>query len=198
MIVEATYEDINGQRRSVSIASERPASLSRERFAELVAYGSAPIDAYMEAYRKAPPSSAIEQKTYQQACNVLMHDPDIRVRIMELRRPIQRKLAKKWEYKLDHAFEDLQKAWDLAYLDADAKALTKIVELKAKLAKILTDEVNVHHTHGILDKESTELLLAMKEAVSRKKSAVKVISAESVEEKEKPIAGPPNPPISVG
>lgn len=198
MIVEATYEDINGQRRSVSIASERPASLSRERFAELVAYGHAPIDAYLEAYRKTPPSSAIEQKTYQQATNALMHDSDVRVRVMELRRPIQRKLAKKWEYKLDHAFEDLQKAWDLAYLDADAKALTKIVELKAKLAKILTDEVNVHHTHGILDKESTELLLAMKEAVSRKKSAVKVISAESVEEKEKPIAGPPSPPISVG
>jgi len=198
MIVEATYEDIHGQRRSVSIASERPSSLSRARFTELVAYGSAPIDAYIDAYRKAPPSSAIEQKTYQQACNVLMHDPDIRVRIMELRRPIQRKLAKKWEYKLDHAFDDLQKAWDLAYLDSDAKALTKIVELKAKLAKILTDEVNVHHTHGILDKESTEVLLAMRDTVQRRKALVKVESVESAEKRGKLDAGPPSPPFSAG
>lgn len=198
MIVSATYEDANGQRRAVQLTSERPASHTREEFAVLVAYGHAPLDAYIQAYKKPPPSNAIEVKQYQACAQAVMGDSDVRVRIMELRRPIQRKLAKKWEYKLDHAFEDLQKAWDLAYMDADAKALTKIVELKARLAKILSDEVNVHHTHGILDKETTEMLLAMKEAVARKKGAVKVISAESVEEKEKPIAGPPSPPISVG
>ena len=195
MIVAATVETATGERVAVQLDHQRPMSLKRERFASAVAYGAAPIDAYTEAYQKPAPSNALELKAYQQAAGQLMHDSDVRVRIMELRRPIQRKLAKKWEYKLDHAFDDLQKAWDLAYLDADAKALTKIVELKARLAKILSDEVNVHHTHGILDKETTEVLLAMQESIRRKKAGAKVISVESVKELGNGAGDPPAPTL---
>lgn len=193
MILHSSYETATGERVAIQLNDRRPMRLTRERFSNDVAYGAAPIDAYIAAYDKPAPSNAIELKAYQQAANSLMADPDVRVRIMELRRPIQRKLAKKWEYKLDHAFADLQQAWDLAYLDSDAKALTKIVELKARLAKILSDEVNVHHTHGILDKETTEVLLAMQEAMRRKKGAAKVIEAESVKELGNGTPDPPAP-----
>jgi len=49
----------------------------------------------------------------------------------------------------------------LAYAQGDAKTLLKAVEMQAKLAKLLTEQIDVNH-RGLLDDTSTEVLLAMK------------------------------------
>ena len=44
----------------------------------------------------------------------------------------------------------------------DAKTLLKAVEMQAKLAKLLTEQIDANHRSGLLDDTSTEVLLAMK------------------------------------
>ena len=56
----------------------------------------------------------------------------------------------------------MRRAWDLAYAQGDAKTLLKAVEMQARLSKLLSEQIDVNHSYGLLDDTSTEVLLAMK------------------------------------
>lgn len=193
---ELTYFDPDGTKRQLEYKTGRTLTARREKFAELVAYGAAPLDAYCEVYEKPLVTEEDRKRAYSCMASILS-DTDVKVRIQELRRPIQRKLAKKWEYTLDHALEDCQRAWDVAHADGDSKAMLKAIELRGKLTKILSDEVTVNHKHGLLDEEDTEVLQLLREEVRRRKSRVKIISGEVVENKGESDRRPPTPPLLV-
>lgn len=59
------------------------------------------------------------------------------------------------------------------------------VEMQAKLAKLLSDEINVTHRHELLDDTSTEVLLEMKREIENlklklEKNRGSVVTVESV------------------
>jgi hypothetical protein len=190
-----TITGTDGEPQTLKYAmTGRVLTAKRERFAELVAYGMVPLDAYCEAYGKTI-TCDMDRRALQSSAGVLMNDTDVKVRIQELRRPIQRKLAKKWEYSIDHALEDCQRAWDVAHADGDSKAMQSCIRLRAELTKLLKTETNITHNHLALDEETTEVLIALRETVRRRKVAVKVIGGNSGGEKGELIAGPPNGPL---
>lgn len=192
---ELTYIAADGTRHMIEYQTGRTLTARREKFCELIAYGALDEDAYQQAYDK-PQAVTVDDRKYYRSCAArVLADTDVRVRIQELRRPIQRKLAKKWEYTVDHALEDCQRAWDVAHADGDSKAMLKAIELRSKLTKILSEEVNVHHKHGLLDDETTEVLVMLKEEVKRRKSRTKIISGELVEIKGESDRLTPTPPL---
>ena len=192
---ELTYIAPDGTRKPLSYVTGHALTRKRERFCELVAYGATPLDAYVEAYEKPPIASDVDRRAYANLAGQLMSDTDVKVRIQELRRPIQRKLAKKWEYTLDQALEDCQRAWDVAHADGDSKSMQACIRLRAELTKLLKQDVTHTHNHMVLDEETTDVLIALREAVRRRKGAVKVVSGESGEGKGDSNAGPPSPPL---
>jgi predicted nucleotidyltransferase len=77
-------------------------------------------------------------------------------------------------------------AWDLAYAQDDAKTLLKAVEVQARLSKLLSEQIDVTHRHGLLDDTSTEVLLAMKREFEvrrekqKKLQEIRVVNSETV------------------
>ena len=61
------------------------------------------------------------------------------------------------------------------------------IRLRAELTKLLSGDINVNHKHTVLDEETTEVLVALRDAVTRKKAAAapKVVNPE-------PEADPPH------
>ena len=131
----------------------------REKFCQLVAADATYTDAYLEAYQKPP---GYDRKLAVEAGSRLMSETTVKLRVQELRRPVLRKLRRKIKYGLQKALEQCQVAYDLAYAQGDAKTLLKAVEMQAKLAKLLTNQIDINHRYGLLDDTSTEVLLAMK------------------------------------
>lgn len=177
---EVTFLNAEGKQETAGLMIGRALTSKREKFCQLYAFGEAPVDAYIQAFEKDP--TLVSRANLSHETATLLRDPDVIVRIQELRRPIQRKLRQKWEYTLDKALEDCQTAWDLAHGISDPKAMLKCIELRSRLAKLLSDEVNIHHTHT-LDKETTDVLLAMKQQIERKRKApgmTHVVEATSV------------------
>ena len=43
--------------------------------------------------------------------------------------------------------------------------MLKAIEMQAKLSKLLSEDVNITHRHGLLDDASTEVLLEMKKEI---------------------------------
>lgn len=133
----------------------------REKFCQLVAADSTYTDAYLEAFQKP---AGYDRKLAAEAGSRLMADTDIILRVQELRCPVIRKFRRKLEYGLQKALEQCDVAWDLAYEQGDPKTLLKAVEMQAKLAKLLTEQIDVNH-RGLLDDTSTEVLLEMKREI---------------------------------
>lgn len=154
----------------------------RKKFCQLVSADSTYTDAYLEAFQKPP---GYDRKLAAEEESRLMADTDIILRVQELRRPVIRKFRRKLEYGLQKALEQCDVAWDLAYAQGDAKTLLKAVEMQAKLAKLLTEHVDVTHRHGLLDDTSTEVLLAMKKEFEvrrekqKKLQEIRVVNSET-------------------
>lgn len=171
-----SYQAKDGTRQSLVYQSGPELIKTRETFAQIIAYGGDVLDAYCEAYRKTVTCDA-DRRAYMQLANAVLKNTDVKIRIQELRRPIQRRLARKWEYTIDHALADCQQAYDIAYSDGDSKAMQSCIRLRAELTKLLSADVTVNHKHTVLDEETTEVLVALREAVKRKKSTTKIIEA---------------------
>lgn len=191
---ELTYVAPNGQRKPLTFHTGEALVRRREHFAQLVAYGEVPLEAYCQAYEKTI-TCDVDRRAFSGYASTLMQDTDVKIRIQELRRPIQRKLAKKWEYSLDKALEDCQRAWDVAHADGDSKAMQSCIRLRAELVKLLKTETNITHNHMVLDEETTEVLVALRDAVKRKKGHVKVISGNGEDGNVNGDVGPPNTPL---
>jgi phage terminase small subunit len=156
----------------------QPLTGKREKFCQLIAADAT----YTEAYQKP---AGYDRKLAAEAGSRLMADTDIILRVQELRRPVIRKFRRKLEYGLQKALEQCEVAWDLAYAQGDAKTLLKAVGMQAKLAKLLTDQIDVNHRHGLLDDASTEVLLVMKRECEvrrekqRKLQEIRVVNSET-------------------
>jgi len=155
----------------------------REKFCQLVAADATYTDAYLEAFQKPP---GYDRKLAAEAGSRLMASTDMVLRVQELRRPVLRKFRRKLEYGLQKALEQCDVAWDLAHAQGDAKTLLKAVEMQARLAKLLSDEFNVNHRHGLLDDADTEVLLSMRKEIEirrakqKKLVAIQVVNSKSI------------------
>ena len=122
-----------------------------------------------------------------------MGETTVKLRVQELRRPAIRKFQRKLEYGLNKAFEQCQVAYDLAYEKADAGGILKAVEMQAKLAKLLTDHIDVTHRRGVLDDTSTEMLLEMKMEIEVRRAKQKKLLESRVVNSET-VSGTPHAP----
>jgi len=160
----------------------------REKFCQLVAADATYTDAYLEAFQKPP---GYDRKLAAEAGSRLMANTDVVLRVQELRRPVLRKFKRKLEYGLQKALEQCDVAWDLAYAQGDAKTLLKAVEMQARLSKLLSEQIDVNHRHGLLDDASTEVLLAMKREFEARREKQKKLAKIRVVNSETD-SGPPH------
>ena len=154
-----------------------PLTAKREKFCQLVATGATYTDAYLEAYQKLV---GYDRKVAAEEGSRLMATTDMVLRVQELRRPVIRKVRKKFEYTLNMALEPCQIAWDLAFAQANPQALLKAIELQGKFVRLLTEHVDVTHRHGLLDDANTEVLLEMKKAFEDRRAKQEKLGAPIV------------------
>jgi hypothetical protein len=157
---------------------------ARERYAQLLAYGNlTQRDAYCEAFGKAIETEAQKDKV-DQCASRMAHDTDVILRVQELRKPLVRKLRRKFEYTIQKALEQCETAWALAYATADAKSMLAAIRMQAELSKLLAQQIDVNHRYGLLDDASTETLLAMRKEIEvrqGKQKKLRQIEARNVE-----------------
>lgn len=178
---QLTYTAKDGTKKEAVYYTGHPLSMKREAYCQQRAFGAERKEAYRTAYY--PDGHCPSEKALvEMACQLEM-ETDIVLRIQELKRPVLRKFKQKFEYTLQKALEQCQIAWDLAFAQGDAKALLKAIELQGKFMKLLTEQVNVNHRHGLLDDASTEALLEMRRIAESRRGSVKVIGVETVGEK---------------
>ena len=176
-----TYTAKDGSTQEAVYYTGQALTKKREKFCALRAFGSSSREAYREAYY--PDGNAPGDAVLSQMGSELSFETDIVLRIQELKRPVLKKYRQKFEYTLQKALEQCQVAWDIAFAQADAKALLKAIELQGKFMKLLTEQVNVNHRHGLLDDASTDALLEMRRLAEARTGKTKVIGIESVAEK---------------
>ena len=136
----------------------------RETFCQLVVAGSTYTDAYLEAYRKP---AGYDRKGAAEEGSRLMAVTDLVLRVQELRRPVIRKVQRKFEYNLNKALGDAEDAYNLAYEQGNAGQMLAAIELRAKLCRFLTEQVE--HRHGLLDDASTATLIEMRGWIESRK-----------------------------
>jgi len=189
MLKEIEYKDANG--KSVKAAYADNGSVyrltgNRERFAQLAAQGRDLIEAYCEAFGVEQRPDTID--AIRDRVRDLRNQTALVLRIADLRKPVLRKLQRKIEYNLQHALAQCEIAWDLAYEQADTKAMLKAVEMQARLSKLLSEEINVNHRHGVLDDTATEILLEMRREIEVRKERAKKLGAGIIVERT--VVGP--------
>jgi hypothetical protein len=200
MIRELTYKDPHGVPVKAAYADRGNVYQLRakaEQFAQLCAQGIEPCDAYCQSHGMiAAPDTApmIERQTKR-----LLSDTTVVLRIQELKAPVLRKLRRTIEYNLQKALAQCEVAYDLAYAQGDSKGILAAVRMQAELSKLLAQEVNVNHRHGLLDDASTATLLEMRkqievrQAKEKEKLKLTVVNVETVsEEGPGPSSGVPN------
>ena len=141
-----------------------PLTAKREKFCQLVAAGTTYTDAYLEAYQKPV---GYDRKGAAVEGSRLMADTSVRLRVQELRRPVIRKVRRKFEYNLKKALGDAEDAYNLAYASGNPNTMLAAIELRAKLCRFLTE--HVEHRHGVLDDASTQTLLEMRQWIEHRK-----------------------------
>lgn len=180
-----TYQSANGAPVTVPYVELRDSHVNyaakREHFCRLMSTGAmSELEAYGEAWGK-PLTGATEAqlKVWKQNAMRIANEAHVRLRIDQLKTPVVRKFAKKFEYTLQKAFEQCEEAYNLARIESDAKSMLKAVELQGKFAKLLADQLDVNHRIGVLDDASTESLLAMLAMVQRKRQSGPKIVGDS-------------------
>lgn len=136
----------------------------RENFCQLVAAGATYIDAYLEAYQKP---AGYDRKVAAVEGSRLMAITDLALRVQELRRPVIQKAQRNFEYNLNKAFGDAKDAYNLAYASGNPNTMLAAIELRAKLGRFLTEQVE--HHHGLLDDASTATLIEMRRRIENLK-----------------------------
>ena len=182
---EVTYTDERGKpARLEYIEHEKPISGGREAFARLLAYGNiTQYEAYCQAFNKTI-GDELTKESAAQCASRMANDTDVILRIQELRKPLVRKLRRKFEYTLQKALEQCEVAWNLAYATADAKSMLAAIRMQADLSKLLSQQIDVNHRYGLLDDADTATLLEMRrqiEVSQGKQKKLRQIEATKVE-----------------
>lgn len=180
-----SYQTEDGAVVSVAYqAKDSPVNYAarREQFCRLMSTGSYdPVEAYCEVWGKdREKGSEAELRMWSGNANRLMQEAQVKLRIDQLKTPVVRKFAKKFEYTVQRAFEQCDEAYQLARIENDAKAMLKAIELQGKFAKLLADQLDVNHRIGVLDDASTEALLGMLAMVQKKRQTMPKIVGNSV------------------
>ena len=157
----------------------------RERFAQLLASGEyTQWHCYMVAFDRPVPETDADRKNYMHQASYLANETRVALRVYELRKPVIRKIRRKLEYNLQKALEQCETAHDLAEMQGNPGMMLKAVELQSKLAKLLSEDINVTHKYGLLDESSTEVLLEMKKEIAdrqAKRKAITEVKATNIE-----------------
>ena len=176
--VEKIAEAIAGPDRQTQF----PLPANREKFCQIVAFsGVRKNEAYALSHGIEifdPKTDSLELCKEQMKClsddaSALMANTTVRLRIAELRRPVVRRLQKKFEYDLQKALAQANIAWELSYDNADVPGMIAAITLQSKLAKLMSEEVNVTHRYGLLDNTTTDVLLGIRDEIEKKKSRQK-------------------------
>lgn len=179
-LIPVHYTDAKGQPQITHYARGKPQTRRVEQFCRLVAAGDLdPIEAYCQAYEKP-----FTQETGARiAANVstMMGRSDIILRIQQLRTPVLPDIAKKYTYSLNKAMEECQTAWDLAFAQGHITSMIKIIELRSRLNKMLSEQIDVTHKHGFLDDTATTVLLEMKKQLEETRARKKKADAKIVD-----------------
>jgi len=166
MVKELEYTQPDGTKAKAAYLTHGSAyqlGAKRESFAQLVAGGALPFEAYCQVYGMVSAPDTVE--LIKEKVRHLSNDTTVVLRIQELKRPVLRKLHRKIEYGIQQALEQCDVAYDLAYAQADVKGMLAAVRMQAELAKLLAQEINVSHKYGILDDASTATLLALRKEI---------------------------------
>ena len=184
-LIPVHYTDPSGQPQMTHYVRGKPQPRRLEQFCRLVASGEMDtIQAYCEAYGKE-----LNNETGARiaaAASALMSRTDVILRIQQLRTPVLPEVAKKYTYSLNKAMEECQTAWDLAFAQGHIASMIKIIELRSRLNKMLSEQIDVTHKHGFLDDTATTVLLEMKKQLEdtrarRKKAESKVVDITPAE-----------------
>lgn len=164
---------------------------NRERFAQIVAFsGVNKNEAYALAhdipmFTREQDGEALyvaQRKELSAEASALMTNTTVRLRIAELRRPVVRKLQRKFSYDLQKALSQAESAYTIAFEDGDVAGMLGAITLQSKLAKLLSEEINVHHTHGLLDTTTTDVLLGIRDEIEKRKGRqLKIASSVTVD-----------------
>jgi hypothetical protein len=162
--------------------TQYPLPANREKFCQLVAFNAiAKNEAYalshdIEMFTREKDGDELyvaQMKALSSDASALMQNTTIRLRIAELRKPVVRKLQRKFEYDLQKALSQANIAWETAYEDGDTANMLKAIDMQSRLAKLLVEEVNVNHRYGVLDDASTAVLLGIRDEIEKKKTRQK-------------------------
>jgi len=165
-LIPVHYTDPSGQPQMTHYVRGKPQPRRLEHFCRLVASGEMDtIEAYCEAYGKE-----LNNETGARiaaAASSIMSRTDVILRIQQLRTPVLPDVAKKYTYSLNKAMDECQ--------------------LRSKLNKMLSEQIDVTHKHGFLDDTATTVLLEMKKQLEetkarRKKAESKIVDITPVEE----------------
>lgn len=183
---KTTYQTEDGELITAEYAAPVPVvnyPARREQFCRDMSTGEdEPVIVYCRIWGKDLAKATDAQKTlWGQAANRLMNDPQIKLRIDQLKTPVVRKYTKKFEYTLQRAFEQCDEAYNLARIENDPKAMLKAIELQGKFAKLLAEQLDVNHRIGLLDDASTEALLGMLSMIEKKRQGLQKITGPTVE-----------------
>ena len=159
-----------------------PLTAKSEKFSQLVAAGETYTDAYLDAYQKP---AGYDRKGAAVEGSRLMAITDMVLRVQELRRPVIRKVQRKFEYNLNKALGDAEDAYNLAYEQANAGQVLAAIELRAKLCRFLAEQVE--HRHGLLDDASTQTLIEMRRWIESRKRNHRQLAGDSMLMKSKPV-----------
>mgnify|MGYP007082006239 CR=1 FL=1 len=176
--VEKIAEAIAGPDRQTQF----PLPANREKFCQIVAFsGVRKNEAYalshgIEIFDPKIESAELcreQMKCLSDDASALMANTTVRLRIAELRKPVVRKLQKKFEYDLQKALAQANISWELAYDNGDVPGMLAAVTLQSKLSRLMVEEVSVTHRYGLLDNTTTETLLAIRAEVEKRKDRQK-------------------------
>lgn len=185
-LIPVHYTDPSGQPQLTHYVRGKPQPRRLEHFCRLVAAGEMDtIEAYCTAYGKE-----LNNETGARiaaAASSIMSRTDVILRIQQLRTPVLPDVAKKYTYSLNKAMDECQTAWDLAFAQGHIASMIKIIELRSKLNKMLSEQIDVTHKHGFLDETATTVLLEMKKQLEetkarRKKAESKIVDITPAEE----------------
>ena len=167
-------------------ASPANYTVKREEFCRLMAQGDLDdIEAYCQVFDKQlipeDPKHPYNRIIINASAR-LLKDPNIILRIQQLKEPVAKKNLKKLEYTLQRAFAQCDEAYHLARATLDPKTMVKCIELQGNFAKLIHQTIDVNHRFGVLDDADTGVLLEMKKKLElQMRKQRKLLNAPVVE-----------------
>lgn len=116
-------------------ADDAPLSAAKERFAQAIALGAEQAT----AYRQANPGTRAKPETVWTEASKWASDPKVRQRIEELRAVARARANEAHLYSYEDAMREVDEALKVATFMLDSSAMSKAIDLKAKLSGLHVD-----------------------------------------------------------